>query len=1515
MAAADVAQAPLPSFHIPHRRQRLFAKTSPEVSAALDAAIERLDVATAEIAQHCSVNMEGSGTEENAPEANATLEISREMASAEKELVPQLVSQANTHKDKVVSTWFLQPVASEDEPTPQLIQLTCPPQQECIPLLGLPGSVWRSEPSDTQYASEASSEASGEEPDVLQQAATQAALSATSLVKTEAGDSKLAGIKRAGYAGHYAGKLMHALTTSGDGACALHGLLATGPDAKGELFLPEARSRLLQLLPANALEGLAAVSQSAGGQNLFNLVRDACWGELLQPHCVAKIEGRNGSREGKLLFQALTEDHQLSAMEFVAAAKAEREIEKKRVAEEYLPALRQFFAPENEHVLARPFLQALGMIPATTLDLRNMDEETLAIVTSQLDKAALFDSNAVLEAVSDSVHTYKYQALFDQSRQYDILRDSLFACWRHTGSRHDDKALLQALLETSLGGNASDSQRVLATRLKNLVSWRFSAISQIDRPPQLTAEVLWTALRAAMATHGYWLSVDELLLVASLSNHPVEIVKYHAGCAEFRLLGCSHGPDTPATVVALQAHATRGHFSRLSTLPIDALTIVAADGINKMAAADAPTLHSLGEIDEQCAQKMPECGLSAEAATMPPPLPPPASPPPALAVAAAVREGLMGEAAPKSCKRAKKGGKTKDSKDYSFAVREVAIQFCETHEYIKDATHRPRRMTNKPASVTVPTITGQHKLSVHKVLEWARRRIAEKWDKMKHHPAIADDWGKDWWAKRSRIHNSWLVEMIKFTPGMKRKPAGRHKFINKFPRIKEVLQKADREHSIQRKRKHHCDFDGFATTAAACLKMTNAELNDMDMPLIAGPKMSRSWVYQQSLQLEAKTERVHSQEAKTVDPAERVAWHKEYTEKIKRVGDIRFQQSWDEFNGFNDRSLTHCLTHREEEQCRKGHVHRKSRGRESWTGGLCYGPLHKGFAMYIGKQIPQDTIDQLDADYGKVLKVVSTPSGNISCETHVEAVLPLMAESADRCRRLHDKLESLVLQKEDRAGPHIEDKDSHTKTVGWMVARNDRHRASNLLRHLYLLNATPDDCENDQLHAIFEMAVDQEIREFSGTCQNWLLRPAEDLMTNGMGFMTRRGYVRGANHYLIGASIARVWSRWPQTHCLASFVKTGTVPRDLAAQWVSHIEGGINLIMSDFGQLQEKARKAPKWQHVEQSGIAKGNPEPPECLLDLDWTWLQESGAIPQVGKAPTPVMQEELLQIKARAAVVHQKSSARTLVQIVDEIGRFEEAANVPEDVCGPEDASYRPAAGALAALHTKPGPHNAAQVVPFCRCVDALFKDTPTYKRRGAAFMRCVFEWQLWLLRNAWTTLRMDLHPSVKNVSQDMYAWRVIKCIHRMAHLADREGVALNMVGDYRRLSMNPKGAPKVPPKANLAINPKAVPKQQSGIAVGVQSPPGPGPQAVAPVHPKVIPKPELAIPVGKQPPLPLVPKAAASSSVESAMPKIIAKPKHPFRYPKKASACSFSGVPIEEVPLSALGKPPPVKKGKGA
>ena len=58
----------------------------------------------------------------------------------------------------------------------------------------------------------------------------------------------------------------------------------------------------------------------------------------------------------------------------------------------------------------------------------------------------------------------------------------------------------------------------------------------------------------------------------------------------------------------------------------------------------------------------------------------------------------------------------------------------------------------------------------------------------------------------------------------------------------------------------------------------------------------------------------------------------------------------------------------------------------------------------------------------------------------------------------------------------------------------------------------------------------------------------------------------------------------------------------------------------------------------------------------------------------------------------------------------------------------------------------------------MQALFQETPTFKRRGPAFIDVVWEYQLWLLTNSWIKSKMDQHISVKKVSKDEYMWRTM-------------------------------------------------------------------------------------------------------------------------------------------------------------
>ena len=106
-------------------------------------------------------------------------------------------------------------------------------------------------------------------------------------------------------------------------------------------------------------------------------------------------------------------------------------------------------------------------------------------------------------------------------------------------------------------------------------------------------------------------------------------------------------------------------------------------------------------------------------------------------------------------------------------------------------------------------------------------------------------------------------------------------------------------------------------------------------------------------------------------------------------------------------------------------------------------------------------------------------------------------------------------------------------------------------------------------------------------------------------------------------------------------------------------------------------------------------------------------------------------------------------------------------------------------------PGPYNAGSVEKFSLCMHQLFKQTVSYARRREDGLECLWEWQLWLLRNQWQDLRKAQAPAVckPKLSLDEYVWQILKRVHKMKEIADREKLMLSMLGDFKRLSTNPR------------------------------------------------------------------------------------------------------------------------------
>jgi len=156
---------------------------------------------------------------------------------------------------------------------------------------------------------------------------------------------------------------------------------------------------------------------------------------------------------------------------------------------------------------------------------------------------------------------------------------------------------------------------------------------------------------------------------------------------------------------------------------------------------------------------------------------------------------------------------------------------------------------------------------------------------------------------------------------------------------------------------------------------------------------------------------------------------------------------------------------------------------------------------------------------------------------------------------------------------------------------------------------------------------------------------------------------------------------------------------------------------------------------------------------------LEASGAIVPEGnskKELTPTQQKEVDDINASNAEV-ESAKQRTLMEHIAYIGLYEQQ-DVPDLIT---EKDVVPGRCTLANPDATLGHTNFAELGAFAICMQALFKNTPSWKRRQEDCIENVVEWQLWLLRNQWQELRKAQHESTKHKDIHEYTWGVMKLV----------------------------------------------------------------------------------------------------------------------------------------------------------
>ena len=140
-----------------------------------------------------------------------------------------------------------------------------------------------------------------------------------------------------------------------------------------------------------------------------------------------------------------------------------------------------------------------------------------------------------------------------------------------------------------------------------------------------------------------------------------------------------------------------------------------------------------------------------------------------------------------------------------------------------------------------------------------------------------------------------------------------------------------------------------------------------------------------------------------------------------------------------------------------------------------------------------------------------------------------------------------VVQLQDRAPGHCQDRCTITGEEGLNARRMQAYLEHGLVNHLYSFCGTPEQCVNDHIHHDLKQETHEEVRVLIGGATDLTRMPEGVSRARGGPLVSQKGYKRGPHLYTFCLALARVWAHMPQSKLLASFVKLGyfSVPRAL----------------------------------------------------------------------------------------------------------------------------------------------------------------------------------------------------------------------------------------------------------------------------------------------------------------------------------------------------------------------------------
>ena len=360
----------------------------------------------------------------------------------------------------------------------------------------------------------------------------------------------------------------HEVQTNGNGACGLHAVFGVPSDQR-ELEHWDARGLARELLGTP----FALLRQQLGAQSeILTTVEAKIWEDFVLPDLEEEDVNRL-TREVRI-FATLFRGASYKDVRDKALRRRAENVQSgqaKDCAKEVLYVqLREIFTLALGEQVWSPLATQRGLLPGGMQGFLRAGEDQqqawLATVEGKWEYLSYWSGSAAGSAASASASVgaaCKYKVLFDPNASYDGLRYTFLCQLCGDADLHNLPAMMLEDFDRLVSAlSSADSQRLSMAAFEHIPA--YTEVGVTTGPGTIGPQV-WPCFVDSICADGFFLSIDELLLLGTLANRSVAIFRHRFGRLAYQgSTLCER--NIPTALVSLRtgiSTSTRGHFQRL----------------------------------------------------------------------------------------------------------------------------------------------------------------------------------------------------------------------------------------------------------------------------------------------------------------------------------------------------------------------------------------------------------------------------------------------------------------------------------------------------------------------------------------------------------------------------------------------------------------------------------------------------------------------------------------------------------------------------------------------------------------------------------------------------------------------------------------------------------------------------------------------------------------------------------------------------------------------------------------